>query len=60
MVHFGSYTFLNVNIKSAVTNCDLRLYADDACLLFSNKNVSLIKKKLKTDFNSLCESFGER
>ena len=56
---FGSYTFfLYVNdMKLAVTDCDLRLYTDDTCLLFSNENVNLIKKHLNVDFNSLCEWF---
>ena len=44
-------------MKSVVTDCDLRLYADDACLLFSNENVSSIEIHLKVDFNSLCEWF---
>ena len=35
----------------------MRLYAD-TCILFSNENVSSIKKKhLNVDFNSLCEWF---
>ena len=32
---------------------DLRLYADDTYLLFSNENVSSIKIHLNVDFNSL-------
>ena len=42
-------------MKSAVTDCDLRLYADDTCLLFTNENVSSIEKHVNTDFNSFCE-----
>ena len=42
-------------MKSAVTDCDLRLYADDTCILSSNENVSSIEKHLNTYFNSLCE-----
>ena len=45
------------DMKSAVTDCDLRLYSDDTCLLFSNENVSSIEKHLSVDFNSLCEWF---
>ena len=41
-------------MKLAVTDCDLRLYTDDTCLLFSNENVNFIKKHLNVDFNSLC------
>ena len=44
-------------MKSAVTDWDLRLYADDTCLLFSNENVSSIDIHLNADFNSLCEWF---
>ena len=42
-------------MKSSVTDCDLRLYADDTCLLFTNENVSSIEKHVNTDFNSFCE-----
>ena len=52
---------LNVNdMKSAVTDCDLRLYANDTCLLFSNEDVSSIEKQLNVDFNSLCEWFIDK
>ena len=44
-------------MKSAVTDCDLILYADDTRLLFSNENVSSIEKHVNVDFNSLCEWF---
>ena len=55
----GSMLFLlSVNdMKSAITACDLRLYASDTCLLFSNENASSIGKHLNVDFNSLCECF---
>ena len=44
-------------MKSAATDCDLRVYADDTCFLFSDENVSSIEKHLNVDFNSLCEWF---
>ena len=44
-------------MKSVVTDCDLRLYADATCLYFSNENASSIEKYLNVDFNSLCEWF---
>ena len=44
-------------MKLPVTDCDLRLYLDDTCLLFSNENVTLIEKHVNVDFNSLCEWF---
>ena len=36
-------------MKSAVTDCDLILYADDTRLLFSNENVSSIEKHVNVD-----------
>ena len=58
-IHFGSCAFvLFVNgLKLAVTDCNLRLYADDNCHVFSNENFSLIEKHLNIDFNSLSEWF---
>ena len=47
-------------MKSAVTGCDLKLYADDTCLLFSNGNVGSIEKQLNFNFNSLCEWFIDK
>ena len=44
-------------MKSAVTDCDLRLCTDDTQFLFSDENVSSIEKHLNADFNSLCEWF---
>ena len=47
-------------MKSTVNYCNLRLYADNTCLLFSNENVSLIiKKHLNADCDSHCEWFIE-
>ena len=56
---FGPILFvLYVNdMKSAVTDCDLRLYSDGTCLLFSSENVSSMEKHLNVDFNSLSEWF---
>ena len=47
------------DMKSAVNDCDLILYEDDAWILFSNENVSAFEKHvgLLADFNSLCEWF---
>ena len=44
-------------MRSAVTDCDLILSADDTCFLFSSENVSLIEKHLNVNFKSLCEWF---
>ena len=45
------------DMKSAITDCDFRLYADDTCVLFNNENVSSIEKHVNVDFNGLCERF---
>ena len=45
------------DMKTALNNCDLRLYADDTCILFSHRNVEIIEKNLNSDFNNLCEWF---
>ena len=51
-----SLLYIN-DMKSAVTDCNLRLYADDTCVLSSDEKVSSIKKNLNTDYNSLCGCF---
>ena len=38
-------------------DCNLLLYADDACLIFTDKNTKTIENQLNRDFNSLCEWF---
>ena len=37
----------------------LFLYADDTCLVYSNKNTSLVEERLNIDFNSLCDWFED-
>ena len=44
-------------MKSAMNDCDLKLFADDHCIIFSNQHVHSIKKHLNADFNKLCERF---
>ena len=46
--HFYRPVYVN-DVKSAVTDCDLRLCADDTCLIFSNENVSSIENSLNVD-----------
>ena len=46
---------LDVNcMKTALKNCDLRLYTDDTCILYSHQNVKFIGEwfidKLSIDF----------
>ena len=43
-------------MKQAV-ECDLQLYADDSCLVFTSKDVKLIEVTLNKDFNSIIEWF---
>ena len=48
---------LYVNDMPQAVGCDLRLYADDSCLLFSYNSINDINKKLNKNFNSLCDWF---
>ena len=41
----------------AIDNCDLRLYADDTCILYTGNNIEEIEKNLNSDFNKLCDWF---
>ena len=43
------------DMKTALNNCDLRLYQDDTCILYSHQNVKFIEWNLNYDFNNLCE-----
>ena len=45
------------DMKTALKNCGLRLYADDTCILYSYQNVKFIEKNLNYDSNNLCECF---
>ena len=47
-------------MKTALKNCDLQLYADDACILNSNQNVKFIERNWNYDFNNLCEWFIDK
>jgi hypothetical protein len=44
-------------LPQAVTDCDVRLYADDTCISFTHKIISEIETKLNIDFNNLCDWF---
>ena len=39
--------------------CDLFLYADDSCLVFTDPDVKTIETNLNRNFNSLCDWFVE-
>ena len=38
-------------------DCHLLLYADDSCLVFSDKSVNDMEEQLNKNFNSLCDWF---
>ena len=38
-------------------SCDLLLYADDSCLVFTGKDIDKIETQLNNDFNSICDWF---
>ena len=48
-----------VNDMSQAVNCDLYLYADDSCLVYTGRDVSSIEDTLNKNFNSLCDWFVE-
>ena len=48
---------LYVNDMSQSVDCDLLLYADDSCLVFTDKNLKCIEENLNRNFNSLCDWF---
>ena len=50
---------LYVNDMPQSIDLDLLLYADDSCLLFTDKNLKTIEEKLNRNFNSLCDWFVE-
>ena len=45
------------DMKTALKNCDLRLYADDTHILYSHQNVKFIEINLYYAFNNFCEWF---
>ena len=54
----GTLLFLlYVNDMPQFVSCDLLLYADDSCLVFSDKNFDNIEDQLNENFNSICDWF---
>jgi len=45
------------DLPQAVTDCDVRLYADDTCISYTHKNISEIELRLNANFNNLCDWF---
>jgi hypothetical protein len=50
---------LYVNDMPQAVKSDLLLYADDTCLVYSNKSASIVEERLNADFNSLCDWFED-
>ena len=50
---------LYVNDMSNSVDCDLFLYADDSCLVFTGPDVKTIETNLNRNLNSLCDWFVE-
>ena len=50
---------LYVNDMSMSVDCDLFLYADDSCLVFTATDLKTIEETLNENFNSLCDWFVE-
>ena len=50
---------LYVNDMSMSVDCDLLLYADDSCLVFTDHDLWSIENNLNKNFNSLCDWFVE-
>ena len=48
---------LYVNDMPQSVSCDLLLYADDTCLVYSDKDLENIENNLNENFNSLCDWF---
>ena len=48
---------LYVNDMPQSVSCDLLLYADDSCLLFSDQNFDNIENNLNMNFDLLCDWF---
>ena len=46
---------LYVNDMSNSVDCDLLLYADDSCLVFTGPDLKTIEANLNKNFNSLCD-----
>ena len=47
------------NDMAQAVKCDLYLYADDSCLVYTGKDIKIIETNLNDNFNSLCDWFVE-
>ena len=48
---------LYFNDMPQAVECDLLLYADDSCLVFTDNNINEVEKQINKNFNSLCDWF---
>ena len=48
---------LYINDMPQAVSCDLFLYADDSCLVYQDKDIKVIERRLNTDFSNLCDWF---
>ena len=54
----GSLLFLiYVNDMPQAIKSDLLLYADDSCLMYQHKDITIIEKILNEDFENICDWF---
>ena len=53
----GTRLLLYINDMPQSVSCDLLLYADDSCLVFTDKDFDNIEDKLNENFNSVCDWF---
>ena len=51
---------LHVNDISASVDCDLLFYADDYCLVFTNRNLKNVENNLNTHFESFSDWFVDK
>ena len=47
------------NDVAQAVKCDLYLYADDSCLVYTGKDIKIIEENLNNNFYSLCNWFVE-
>ena len=53
----GPILLLYVNDMPQAVNSDILLYANDTCLIYTDKDIKTIEEQLNTDFSSLCDWF---
>ena len=55
--HGSNFKFSSVYIIISLqaVDCDLYLFADDSCLVYTGDNVKEIDETLNKNFNSLCD-----